>query len=498
MTEKKVLNNVSCIDKDECSGCGACKWVCPTKCIEMIMDDEGFLYPYIVEEKCESCGKCVNVCRYSIEGKKVVLKALMGWSKDTHVRCNSSSGGIFYEISKHVILNGGVVYGAEYNDQFKAIHIRVDSIEDLPRLIGSKYMQSDLQHIFEQIKSDVDHDRIVLFSGTPCQTNIVRSMFSSDLLTCISVVCHGVPSAEVWSRYLAHIQKECGEKTIKKVNFRNKNKGWNDYSLKIDFDHEYYINHHRTDIFMSGFLDNLFLRTSCYKCLHKRNDCADITLGDFWGVEKHYAEIDTTNGVSGIIVRTENGKKMLEGISMSVSVRETEYSYIFENNNSLEESAPKNNGRKYFFEDFKRNIPIDYAIKTNLSTKKRVDSMGFHLLDRWMTCIRKGKTIETFFCDNNYKTIAIYGMGIIGRQIVAELTMTSVDVKYGIDRNSDKISIDSIVMLSLPEIVNMTEVDAIVVTPVQMYGEIEKVLWYYGRQEDILSFEYIVHYIESK
>ncbi len=493
-----VLNNVNDIDRGECSGCGACMWVCSTKCIKMVPDDEGFLYPHINEENCVSCGKCIKVCKYAKGEKKAVRKILMGWSNDIQVRYNSSSGGIFYEISKHILANGGVVYGADYSDEFKAIHIRVDSIENLSRLMGSKYMQSDLRNIFELIKSDIEQGRTVLFSGTPCQSNIIRSLFSSNLLICISVICHGVPSADVWNRYLRHIQKENAGKPIRRVSFRNKKNGWNDFSLRIDFDHDYYINHYSTDIYMKGFLDNLFLRPSCYECIYKRNDNADITLGDFWGVEKYYANIDATNGVSGIIIRTEIGEKIIDDIHMSISAFETDYNYIFTNNNSIEESVPNNNNRASFFEDFKRNVPIDFAIKTNLSTKKRIDPIGFRLLDRWMTCMRKGKRITSFFDDNSYSIIAIYGLGIIGRQMVEELKGSNVEVKYGIDRNSHNIVMDDITMFSLSNIGDMPEVDAIVVTPLQEYIEIERVLLDYGRKEDIFSFDYIIHYIESK
>lgn len=479
-----------------CSGCGACKWICPKASITMQYDEEGFLYPVVNLETCISCGKCVDICSLSENKPQKNRSTYMGWNKDEEIKQKSSSGGIFFEIAKHILSKNGVVYGASFDDEWMVFHKRAENIEEIYPMLGSKYVQSDMQHIYGQIETDINAGRYVLFSGTPCQVNKVKRLFPSNLLFCTSVICHGVPSVTVWKGYLDYLRKLHNEIDIRKVFFRDKYLSWNKFSLRIEFENRIYIKEYDKDLYMKGFLENLFLRPSCYDCKEKTNNAADIIMGDFWGIEEHLQELDTRSGVSGIIICTEKGKILWDEIKNQLEYSEVAYSNLVKKNEHLEKSALQNCNREKFFTEMKQNVPIELAIENNLNGFRKTDTIGFHLFDKWMYCIRAGKSMEKFFMDNDYSNIAIYGMGVIGRQVLAELKSSSVTVAYGIDRSAENISVYGLPIVTLDGWKNMKKVDAIVVTPIQFFCEIEEMLWLNGYEGDVISIEHIIYYME--
>lgn len=244
-------------DKESCTGCMACASVCNKNAIIPIEDDYGFIHPYVDEDVCVSCGRCAKVCPVNVQLKyKQTDKIYACWQLDEKKRFEATSGGAFLTIAEKFIADGGVVYGAAFDDDFVVRHIRVNNADGLIRLRGSKYVQSATYGIFESVKADLQNDIRVLFSGTPCQVSALKSYLSKDFegLYTIDIVCHGVPSPSVFRDYLAAI-KEKYKKEITSVNFRYKNPCWSVYSMRIQFmDGQEYMADKFKDPFLFFFL----------------------------------------------------------------------------------------------------------------------------------------------------------------------------------------------------------------------------------------------------
>lgn len=219
-------------DKAKCSGCHSCMNICPKNCIEMKVDNEGFWYPEVDKEKCIECGLCEKRCPI-LNDMSVVNdpKAYACYNKDDRIREESSSGGIFTLLASYIIDNGGIVYGAAFNQNFEVEHIEVTNKEDLSKLRGSKYVQSKLGDTYSKIKEHLNQDKLVYFSGTPCQIDGLLCFLNKryDNLICQDIVCHGVPSLKVWKHYLKKFDLE--KNAI--ISFRDKSTGWDSYSFSI-------------------------------------------------------------------------------------------------------------------------------------------------------------------------------------------------------------------------------------------------------------------------
>lgn len=218
---------ISIDDKSRCCGCSACMNICPNNAIKMKIDNKGFKYPIVDDEKCVNCGLCDKVCPYNNEytKKEIYNKSVAygGWNNNDEIRKNSTSGGIFSAISKYVLDNNGLICGAIYDDNLKVIHEIVDNIENLKKINGSKYVQSDMKDNFKKIKKYLEDGKLVLFSGTPCQVSGLNSFLGKEyenLYTC-DIVCHGVPSPKVFEKYKKELEKAKNSEIIN-INFRDK------------------------------------------------------------------------------------------------------------------------------------------------------------------------------------------------------------------------------------------------------------------------------------
>lgn len=357
--ERKIpdASHVGEMKKEQCSGCGLCATQCPKKCIEMCQDEEGFFYPHVDEENCVECGYCRQLCRQknSME-KSVHHDAYIGFHKNDQVRAKSSSGGLFYELATQVLHKGGCVYGAAYAEDFSVKHIRVDRAEDLPRLMTSKYVQSQTDGIFEYILSDLKQGREVLFSGTPCQVGAVnyyvKNNYKTDRLILVDFICHGVPSPGTWQSYIKYLEDTHGSK-MEKVSFRDKSKGWHDFHLKADMTDRKILQSHDINAYMCSFLSDRNLRKSCYDCAFKDgNYVSDITLGDAWKIEQDYPQWADDQGTSLFIVRTSQGQEMIDRITDEFCYRKTDYTAWARMNPSLIHSTKSPVGRAAFFQDY--------------------------------------------------------------------------------------------------------------------------------------------------
>lgn len=303
-------------EKNRCSGCHACAAVCPKTCIAMVEDEEGFLYPKINESLCIHCGLCEKRCPIihpiPIEKRESDIMAYAAYTKDNVLRMQSSSGGIFSAIASYVIENGGVVFGAAFDDAFGVRHIAVDSVADLEMLRGSKYVQSTIGKAYQDAEKLLNNGRLVLFTGTPCQIGGLYGYLKKDYDNLITqdVICHGAPSPMVWQKYIAFSEKKNKTK-LNTVSFRDKSFGWKDSCMKLGFlNQSVKIFRITDDLFMRAFLSDFCLRPSCYHCHFKgENRMSDFTLGDFWGIEKVLPEMDDDKGTSLVIVNSIKAAK---------------------------------------------------------------------------------------------------------------------------------------------------------------------------------------------
>ena len=301
---------------DRCTGCTACAAVCPKDCIAMKPDDDGFLHPAVDEKICVGCGLCETVCPVlhpvTLEHTPTAWAAK---SRDEASRLKSTSGGVFPELARSVLSNGGAVFGAAYDGNFRVIHIRAENEADLDRLRSAKYAQSDLNGSFRDVKRRLDDGQQVLFSGTPCQVLGLKTYLRKDyanLLT-VDLVCHSVPSPLAWEKYLEYIS---GGKTITAVNLRSKDTGWSRYRYCNRFD--YADGSNQTEgsgqsLYMKLFVGGYITRPSCANCPAKGYArVSDLTLGDFWGIWDIRPELDDDRGVSLVLAQTEKGLAALK------------------------------------------------------------------------------------------------------------------------------------------------------------------------------------------
>ena len=317
--------------KEICCGCTACESVCPVggDCLKLERDGEGFLYPTIDTTKCISCHACERACFYqtgkqTIENSLENLRAYALKAGDDNLRAVSQSGGAFGVIAQSVLEKNGVVYGAAFDDERYARHIRAASLSELAKIHGSKYVQSDLRKIFIQVKQDIRAGKLVLFSGTACQVMGLRKFLhrSYDNLLLVDIICYGVPSPSVWRDFLNwHSHKEYG--SLLKVEHRAKDFGWHKCLTRLTYEHKTVV----TDRWNFFWGSALALRPSCYECQFTNLERpGDLTVGDCWGAEKKMPEFDDNRGISLMLVNTQTGLELFKSVQEKFVVRSIDIS----------------------------------------------------------------------------------------------------------------------------------------------------------------------------
>ncbi len=343
---------INIIDKIDCCGCQACSTICPQKSITMQADSEGFYYPLLNIAGCTECGLCEQAC--PILSKPTVAKPGVAYAcmnKDATIRQQSSSGGVFTILAESVIAHHGVVFGAGFDGDFNVVHSWTNRLDGLAIFRGSKYVQSYLGDSYQQVGDFLKQGVPVLFSGTPCQIAGLRSYLDKDAegLICLDIICHGVPSPLVWLKYRSRITNE---RKIKTVNFRDKTLGWKRFSLRATYDNAEYIKDLSTDEFMQGFLQNLYLRPSCYHCNFKTlRRHSDITLADFWGIENIIPNFDDDRGTSLILVNSQKGKALLASVVHKMDYEQVDIDQALLYNSTAIKSVDYNSKRNHFFQE---------------------------------------------------------------------------------------------------------------------------------------------------
>ena len=371
-------------EKNKCCGCHACYNVCPVNAIEMIEDEKGFKYPKVDKDKCIKCGMCEKVCPI-INNKRIENEPLAYacYNNDGSIREESTSGGIFTLLAEKIIEKNGAVFGAMFDEEFNVKHGYVENINELSKFRGSKYVQSSIGDMYKKAKDFLDEDRYVLFTGTPCQIEGLKSYLRKeyDKLYTQDIICHGVPSPLVWKKYREY-RKEKDEGNLENISFRNKDNGWKNYFIKFKYETKEYKKTQSEDYFLRLFLSNVILRDSCYNCSFKKlNRASDITLADFWGIQNVDSSMDDDKGTSLVIVNSAKGKELFEKISNKITKKEQKLEEAIKYNPSMISSVKMANTREDFFKnvenfdfdkDINKYIPKVSLFRKILSKLKRV------------------------------------------------------------------------------------------------------------------------------
>lgn len=298
--------------KETCTGCTACKTVCPKRCIQIVTDEEGFYYPCIDKNICIQCGMCETVCHCIISQEELNNEhhSYYGASLNDDVLDSSSSGGVFYHLAQKILDENGVVFGAAFDYAKRLLKHTSTDVTSIQEIQKSKYIESYLGDTLNDIQNALREKRKVLFCGTPCQVSGVKRAIRDPeglLLTC-DFICHGVPSARLFKEHLSHIIGKNEE--LISLDFRPKDLPWASKNIRIRTRTRTRTRPYRFDAYYYGFMNkNAYLRRCCYNCQFRKRHLSDITIADFWGWSKYKPNLNTQRGLSLIIANNEKGEK---------------------------------------------------------------------------------------------------------------------------------------------------------------------------------------------
>lgn len=329
-------------NKRACSACSACLAVCPKQAIRMQPDENGFLYPQIDEARCVGCGLCERVCAYQHGPKRASDKETYAAAAQDADLVRSASGGVFASLAQAVLAQGGVVYGCamEREDGRLVVrHVAVTALQELPRLKGSKYVQSEIGTIYRDVQEQLNAGKTVLFSGTPCQAAGLRGFLRKayDNLFVVDIVCHGVPSLQFFRDYLRLTEEKCGGRIVD-FRFRDKSAGWklhgcmtietaDGHAKSVCFEPE-------ESSYYQMFLNSYTYRENCYSCPYAgENRPGDVTIGDFWCIDLVHPEVlaqqggrfDEQKGVSCLIINSARGRELLARYGQGIAREPSSY-----------------------------------------------------------------------------------------------------------------------------------------------------------------------------
>ncbi len=353
------------IDKKKCTGCTACFSACDLGCITMEQDEEGFFYPKVSTQNCVNCGKCEKVCplNNSITQDEEIVTSYVGFSNDEHVLKSCSSGGVAFLLSKKIIANSGIVYGACYNADFHVYHSRIDNLKDLDKVKGSKYLQSDLNTVMKSVKNDLITGATVLFTGTHCQIYGLKRFLGKeyDNLYCLDVLCHGVPSPLLMDAYVKYYAKKL-KSPIVSISFRDKSNGWRKGGIYIEAQNgKRLILERDKDYFMQFFMSDICLRQSCYSCSFKHlHRISDITVGDAWGQHENDSPYHYF-GNSIVIIHSGKGSELFHMIEDEITFRRVNIDTVLPAKSKSRRPMTQCFDRALFFKNIKSK-----SIKKNL------------------------------------------------------------------------------------------------------------------------------------
>lgn len=374
------MSNISTIGK-ACVGCRSCEQICPKQAIAFKENSEGFLYPYVQSNKCVDCSLCMKRCPIAENRNNrtnVPISVFAFRDKDDEQIMESASGGVGVLAAQVILQNGGIAYGAAYDNDLRVKHICIDSLTELHKLQSSKYVQSDTNNCYKRIREDLEGGKLVLFSGTPCQVAGLKIFLSKEYsnLYTIDLICHGVPSPKLFQKYLEWKNQQMKGKIIS-YNFRSKaRRGWGtQYLLKIKTKTKTKTKILALDKYGKHFMAGDCYREGCYQCPYANvHRVGDLTIGDFWGIGKSHPEFHSEKGVSSVFVNTEQGQKlfgMIKGYAFVLPAT-LEEAMIKQGNLINPTQRPKE--RDSFYHDIENDDFVE-QLKVGLQPKTRVKAL---------------------------------------------------------------------------------------------------------------------------
>lgn len=372
---------INITNKKDCCGCAACIQRCPKQCISLKEDNEGFLYPIVNTNTCIDCGLCEKVCPIINEGTShIPLKVYAAINKNENIRLQSSSGGVFSLLAEHIINEGGIVFGARFDENWQVRLDYTEGIGGIAAFRGSKYIQARTEDAYFKAETFLKAGRKVMFTGTPCQISGLKKFLRKeyDNLLAVDFVCHGVPSPKIWNRYLNELLTSENQKKnishsstphsfselkshVTDITFRDKSIGWKKYRFVLQhnltenitenkLNSISYSDIHRNNTFMRLFLSDIILRPSCYDCKCKEGKSnADLTIADFWGIENISPEMDDDKGTSLILIQTEKGRHVFS--SLDLIKKEQTYEDASRSNQGLKSNCKPHPKRDLFWNE---------------------------------------------------------------------------------------------------------------------------------------------------
>lgn len=373
--------------KEMCTGCFACMNICPRDAIQRGEDACGKTIPAIDKEKCIECGLCVKTCPANkLVEFHIPIKCYAAWGKDEKDREGCSSGGIATVLSKAVVDEGGIVYGAAFNDDLELQHMGVQTKEEIEKLKGSKYVQSYTGLTFRNIKENLMTGRKVLFIGTPCQVEGLKSYLKDDYenLILVDIVCHGTPPMKYLKEYLEIIDQR---RKTRGIAFRGKK----DYYLTLYGDEqEFYSKKSNRDYYFYSFLKGLIHRDNCYSCKYaKAERCSDITIGDFWGLKKEELESSYRGKVSVVLINTHHGEKVWDVYKDKYCFEERKIQEAVEGNGQLRRPSLCHPDREKFIDSYKKEGFLKAIKSTSVRKEIKVNKLKATIVYRVIRWVAK-------------------------------------------------------------------------------------------------------------
>lgn len=399
------MKEIVLCDKKDCCGCTACYAACPTGCIQMVADEEGFRYPSIDEMKCIKCGKCMSVCPFlnPKEEKEKQQKTYIYQNGNKDILKQSTSGGAFSAISELIIDKGGVVFGAAFDEDFNVCHQYVSTKEELHLFRNSKYVQSNMGENYGAVKDFLYQGKTVLFSGTPCQVEGLLAFLGgkrTEKLYVVDVVCRATPSPLYWEKYREYRAKG---KKIEGAAFRSKSKYGYLYSqmqLRYNDNTEYNAGV-ESDPYLRGFFSDLTDRPSCYDCkFKKRYRESDLTIWDCFTVHRFSKKFNNNQGVSRILVHSEKGLELVDILrkEQPKNLLEIDVEEAIKGVKEMVQSVRKNEKRELFFIDLhsmdmdeliRKWFPDTVKVKLERTGRKLGEQLGiYQYIKRFVNFLR--------------------------------------------------------------------------------------------------------------
>ncbi|MBR3938378.1 MAG: Coenzyme F420 hydrogenase/dehydrogenase, beta subunit C-terminal domain [Bacteroidales bacterium] len=373
----KNNNTIEILSKNQCTGCMLCGDVCIKSSIIFKEDDEGFLYPSIDKDTCIECGACVKTCPALNPQKHTTSPtSYAAYANDINARNIGSSGGIFGLVAEEILNKGGRIWGAAFDEKIHLIHSKADNIEELKPLLKSKYIQSNLKGVYSQIKKDLNEGLFTLFCGTPCQVNALRNYVGeNENLLLVDFVCHGVPNQILFDKTIKWYEKKHNVE-VSWFQFRYKSskvKHPQSYAIQHKGDKKIRIGLHYQFPYYFGFQKYITLRPSCYQCKWACSErVGDITLGDYWGVEKYIPELCAKDGVSMIICNSQKGLNTFNQLVNNniIVAKPLTIDNAISENGCLSKPSIEKKERNEFFRHLKE-WPFDDVVKIHLTPRKK-------------------------------------------------------------------------------------------------------------------------------